>query len=96
MTELKNCPFCGSRALPSRSYSEVKQSFYAFIKCTRCGIRGRSFWSKSDPLENWSKNDAAQHATEAWNMRGGRIDTDEPKAPETGTQEATEEPLTMG
>ena len=67
--ELRPCPFCGGKALISRSYSERNNSFFAFISCARCRIRGQSFKSYGDPLENWNENPAAYRATIAWNTR---------------------------
>ena len=84
VTELKPCPFCGGRPLPGRSFSERRYSFYAFVQCSKCGIRGRSFRTDSDPLEGWIENPAAQMAVTAWNTRGGRLDTEGAKARETG------------
>jgi len=78
--ELRRCPFCGGRPLISRSYSERRDCYYAFVSCARCRIRGRSFKSYDDPLLSWNENMAAQQATEAWNERTPEqnIDTEAP------------------
>lgn len=69
MNALKPCPFCGSLALASRSFSEKTRCFFAFISCTKCGAKTRSFRSESDPLETWDHNEPAQRATAVWNAR---------------------------
>jgi Lar family restriction alleviation protein len=74
--ELRPCPFCGGKALISRTYSERNKAYYAFISCARCRIRGRSFKSYDDPLENWNENPAAYRATIAWNERAPEQNTD--------------------
>ena len=90
MTQLKKCPFCDGKALLTRSYSAKKEWFYAFVFCTECGSRGRSFRSFDDPAEHWEDNDAALGAVRTWNMRSGHTDDTEAKLSETGAQEATE------
>ena len=62
MDELKPCPFCGGEG-------ELTGEVRAFVKCTRCRVRGNSF--RFILQDEDSRNEAVESAIKAWNRRAG-------------------------
>ena len=55
---IKNCPFCGGKA---HLYNDFYYT-YAYVKCSKCGIRTKEYRSNNWEDTNWL-------AIEAWNRR---------------------------
>jgi Lar family restriction alleviation protein len=59
MSELKPCPFCGSKNI------EITGRDKCWIRCNNCGCEGPT------PANLWPTD---MEAIEAWNMRGAQDD----------------------
>jgi hypothetical protein len=80
--ELKNCPFCGSKAEPSCEYDSDDNrpdGEQFFIECSECGAEGAKFYAVTTNENNLSKkqvetqrkyiSEAQLSAKIAWNKR---------------------------
>ncbi|HBF46192.1 MAG TPA: hypothetical protein DDW91_06830 [Shewanella frigidimarina] len=47
MSDLKPCPFCGSKDIAANTVNEESMSGYDSVECLNCGVEGMG-WSVDD------------------------------------------------
>lgn len=70
MTDLKPCPFCGSKNVNAEVFKET-ESYDAFVECDECDARGPleiRFWIGVEGTKE-EREQAIAAAIEAWNKR---------------------------
>ena len=78
MTELKSCPFCGSKLVNSVMTSFGGSIYIATVKCEKCGITKKVAYSpgKINKPENAAAT-ALRLVAKEWNRRAGEEDKHE-------------------
>ena len=70
------CPFCEGDAVLAADFNGRYRKWFVFVKCEKCGSRGKTFMSYSDPGRfRWS-NSPCNNAVKSWNKRA-YIDPDD-------------------
>ena len=73
MSDIMNCPFCGSNAMLKTTHNSYREKYYTFIRCSGCGAQTRPYITDTEPKE------VPQYVLNAWNMR---YNEDQPCIPE--------------
>lgn len=64
MSDLKPCPFCGSKVeliIAPGYFSQGLSSNGWFVKCKKCGIHQMPYQSDHDAIEAWNRRAGEQH-----------------------------------
>ena len=81
MSELKNCPFCGSVAMIAYSSGNEHTNQSWTVACTRCVCRGATFygansWESISKAKERTDKQAEQKAVDWWSRRAPAIPAD--------------------
>ena len=68
LSRIKPCPHCGNEAGLYGCYSQKAGMFAVYVRCRKCELTGRVYFSLEDPAEDYIwKNDACIDAIDSWN-----------------------------